>query len=937
MSDRRQRRGGRRRGQPSESSDWETPASQSPPPRLSSSPVRRDPDDPRSRDVEDVEEVLDEEQELERRSSESEGEDLYGDDMMRDYIVRPGDDEYEEDMLDDAHYEELGPEARAQVEETLRKRDRDAMIRAGGMPAALAVREDMDRPERRRKTRRRRIEQVDATSEAGTERSDSRAGARGSVGGDDLYDMGMDIEDDEHLEDIELTLADAKGSLRDWIVHDANRRVIASKLRKFLLQYTDASGASVYEERIHTMCTENKSSLVVDFFHLSQAEEILALWLADAPMEMLRIFDEIAMRVVLRSFPNYHRISPEVHVRIANLPVPDNLRDIRQYHLNLLIRVSGVVTRRTSVFPQLRLVKFDCVKCGHVIGPIAQVGAKEVKPLMCPNCQSKAPFTINMEQTMYRNFQKITLQESPGSVLPGRLPRAKEVILTNDLIDSVRPGEEIDLVGILRNNYDPVLNARHGFPVFSTVIEANYVSKRQDVDIVGASQLTEEDRKHIQELSKDPRVAERIIQSMAPSIYGHDDIKEALALALFAGEAKNVAGKHPIRGDINVLLMGDPGTAKSQFLKYVEKTAHRSVFTTGKGSTAVGLTASVHKDPVTREWTLEGGALVLADQGVCLIDEFDKMNDQDRTSIHEAMEQQSISISKAGIVTSLQARCSVIAAANPRKGRYDPSLNFAENVELSDPILSRFDLLLVVRDVVDPIEDEHLASFVVNSHMRSHPEAETRKPAELPGVERKRIVREEDLIDQTTLRKYLRYAKQHCHPKLHNMNEDKLARLYADLRSQSNAAGGVVITVRHIESVIRMAESRAKMHLREYVRDEDFDGAIRMFLSSFVSTQKHSIRRNMERFFRKYTTFSRDHNMLLMVTLQELVRNEMVYRRAMEGEEADLSSIEVPMRELEARAHELEITNLEPFYSSELLRSQLFTLDRARKVIIKSF
>ena len=203
------------------------------------------------------------------------------------------------------------------------------------------------------------------------------------------------------------------------------------------------------------------------------------------------------------------------------------------------------------------------------------------------------------------------------------------------------------------------------------------------------------------------------------------------------GGVRKIKEKQTTRGDINVLLLGDPGTAKSQFLKYVEKTSHRSVFATGQGASAVGLTAAVHKDPVTREWTLEGGALVLADQGVCLIDEFDKMNDADRyarrrsvsglmvdrTSIHEAMEQQSISISKAGIIASLKARCSVIAAANPTRGRYDPSITFAANVELTEPILSRFDILCVVKDTVDPILDEKKARFIVGSHMRNHPDA----------------------------------------------------------------------------------------------------------------------------------------------------------------------------------------------------------------------
>jgi DNA replication licensing factor MCM2 len=269
------------------------------------------------------------------------------------------------------------------------------------------------------------------------------------------------------------------------------------------------------------------------------------------------------------------------------------------------------------------------------------------------------------------------------------------------------------------------LNSKNGFPVFSTILEANHINKKEDQ--FAAFRLTEEDEREIRALARDDRIRKRIIKSIAPSIYGHEDIKTALALSLFAGMSKDIGGKHRIRGDINVLLLGDPGTAKSQFLKYVEKTAHRSVFATGQGASAVGLTASVRKDPITREWTLEGGALVLADKGVCLIDEFDKMNDADRTSIHEAMEQQSISISKAGIVTTLQARCAVIAAANPIRGRYNPTIPFQQNVELTEPILSRFDVLCVVKDTVDPVQDELLARFVVGSHLRSHPKFESER------------------------------------------------------------------------------------------------------------------------------------------------------------------------------------------------------------------
>lgn len=238
---------------------------------------------------------------------------------------------------------------------------------------------------------------------------------------------------------------------------------------------------------------------------------------------------------------------------------------------------------------------------------------------------------------------------------------------------------------------------------------------------------------------------------------------------MFGGESKDISGKHKVRGDINVLLLGDPGVAKSQFLKYVETTFHRCVYTTGKGASAVGLTAGVHKDPLTGEWILEGGALVLADKGICLIDEFDKMNDYDRTSIHEAMEQQSISISKAGIVTSLQARCSVIAAANPIYGRYDPTRNFKDNVELTDPILSRFDILSVIRDEVNETADKALACFVINNHIKAHPDSkEEQEQIEHTLLDDITLKDQpKNLIPQDLLKKYIIYAKN-IHPRLND-------------------------------------------------------------------------------------------------------------------------------------------------------------------------
>ena len=571
-------------------------------------------------------------------------------------------------------------------------------------------------------------------------------------------------------------IADVKAdTLAEWISTEPVGKTIAREFRAFLLEYTDEKGTSVYGQRIKSMGLLNEESLEVGYDHLTESKAILAYFVSNCPSSVLPIFDNVALEVTLLHYPAYERIHSEIHVRMANLPTMYTLRDLRQLNLNCLVRLSGVVTRRSGVFPQLKYVKFTCTKCGETLGPFTQDSQAEVKVNYCFQCQSRGPFTLNSEKTLYRNYQKMTLQESPGSVPAGRLPRHREVILLWDLIDTVKPGEEVEVTGIYKNTFDPNLNLKNGFPVFATIIEANYVVKSHDK--LSAFSLEDEDEKKIKLLSKDANIQRKIIESIAPSIHGHDDIKTAIAVSLFGGVAKDINGKHSIRGDINVLLLGDPGTAKSQFLKYVEKTAHRAVFTTGQGASAVGLTASVHRDPMTKEWTLEGGALVLADKGTCLIDEFDKMNDQDRTSIHEAMEQQSISLSKAGIVTSLQARCAIIAAANPIAGKYNSTLPFSQNVQLTEPILSRFDILCVVRDIVDPELDQELAEFVVKSHARSHPDSkDTSGISDILG---------ETSIPQDLLRKYILFARKNIRPKLTSVDQGKISRLYSDLRRES--------------------------------------------------------------------------------------------------------------------------------------------------------
>ncbi|KAL3908646.1 MAG: hypothetical protein SGARI_002968, partial [Bacillariaceae sp.] len=574
---------------------------------------------------------------------------------------------------------------------------------------------------------------------------------------DDIDEEDLDGEDPINLEAFDVPL-------QEWLAQGRTKREVQRKFRAFLRHFRPETAAEehhrrkrangIYEQKIKSMCSSNLQSLHISYDHLMEAEPLLAVWLADAPWDMLNLLDLAVTNHTFMLFPSYKEIKDHVHVRISEIPIMDSLRDLRRTHLEHLVKVHGVVTRRGGVYPLLLYPVYKCLnkQCNFVVYPdqvvherVGKDAGHRPQPEACPHCEG-SHFKLDNMKSVYGNVQRVNLQETPGSVPPGRVPRQKEVFLTDDLIDCVRPGEEIEVTGIFQQQQDFSLTMKSGFPVFSTNLLANHISKREDAS--SASNMTEGDIRKILELSRDPKIGDRIVQSMAPSIFGHDNCKMALAMSLFGGVPKNINDKHRIRGDVNVLLLGDPGTAKSQLLKYAEVTAPRAVYSTGKGASAVGLTAGVHKDPVTREWTLEGGALVLADKGVALIDEFDK------STIHEAMEQQSISVSKAGIVTSLQARCSVIAAANPIGGRYDSSNTLADNVELTDPILQRFDVLCVLQDTVDPIHDERLASFVTQSHMCAVPTRDINN-GEAVLAPSNSVVHKPGIIDQGLLRKYI--------------------------------------------------------------------------------------------------------------------------------------------------------------------------------------
>lgn len=839
--------------------------------------------------------------------SEEEGEELFGDQMERDYEEIAELDRYEADgMATEASSDlaELTVAQRREAERQMQRRDY-----AEGRPVRYA-----------RPGFTALLHDTSRLVESAAEYDLLGMGPEDDV----LADMEPVVESIENLED-------TKGyTVREWVSMMGSRTEVYNRFKEFLRTCEhDSTNKSYFKDRFRLIVEANKQSLLVDYQMLSTFDPVLAFFLSEAPREMLIIFDQAATDYIATLYPKYHNISKRISIRIDNFPLSEDIRTLRQVHLNQLIRTNGVMTSTTGIFPQLSMAKFTCMKCRYVLGPIYQSQDREIRPGPCPECHSNGPFDLNVQETIYQNYQRITIQESPGRIPAGRLPRSKDVVLLGDLCDCGKPGDEIQVTGIYRHSYEGSLNAQTGFPVFATLIEANQVTVLGGK--VDVTNLTEDDMKELIALSQEKNIGERIFASIAPSIYDHEDVKRAIALAMFGGVPKNPGGKHRLRGDINVLICGDPGTAKSQFLKYVEKSGHRTVFTTGQGASAVGLTAYVQRNAVTHEWTLEAGALVLADNGICLIDEFDKMNDQDRTSIHEAMEQQSISISKAGIVASLHARCSVIAAANPIGGRYDKSLTFANNVDLTEPILSRFDVLCVVRDVPDPIQDQMLAQFVTESHIRHHPNGP------LPDMDMNTAFIPNAMgiepIDQEKLKKYIMYAKERCFPKLYGINKNRIAKIYAELRAESKVTGSIAITVRHVESIIRMSEAHARMHLREYVSDDDVNVAIRVVVESFIDTQKYCVVRQITKNFRKYLIYKRNHNDLLFHLLKQLFRDSLVYYRNRYDD--DPAVIEILERDLLKKAKQYNIDEIYDFYDSDAFKVHNFRFDPSRRVISK--
>jgi replicative DNA helicase Mcm len=587
------------------------------------------------------------------------------------------------------------------------------------------------------------------------------------------------------------------------------------RFEEFLRTYKDEHGTLVYWPKCQQMSLNDEISLVVDFQDLVSFDNMFAVLASEDPQAFLTTASNALLSILRIEDPDYvERLDVStIKLRIINYSEHVPLRHIRSKHIGKLIQINGILMRASEVKPLLVEAVFRCRVCGQDI-PQTQEEGRYTEPPLCPTCGKKTAMRLIPEQSRFVDWQKVRVQESPEELPPGQMPRSVDVILQGDIVDVSRPGDLVKLTGILQTA--PDFSRRGGrLATFNVFIEANGVEIAEKE--YEQLEISEKDEKEIRELAEDAYVHERIYASIAPSIQGHERVKESIALLLFGGVEKILPDGTRLRGRSNILLIGDPGTGKSQILKFVAGLASRGLYTSGKGTTAAGLTAAVIHDTETGAMTLEAGALVLADQGVACIDEFDKMDPDDRTSIHEAMEQHTVSIAKAGIVATLNARTSILAAANPALGRYEPSLSVQDNIKLPFTILSRFDLIWILVDTVEPTKDRELAQFILSMHQRKKAPVKDSNPPLSPEF----------------LKKYIGYANRYMIPQLTAEAAEEMENFYVELRKTAEGgAAPVPITARQLESLVRLAEARARMALRPKVTKEDAQAAVRLMQES---------------------------------------------------------------------------------------------------------
>jgi len=565
-----------------------------------------------------------------------------------------------------------------------------------------------------------------------------------------------------------------------------------------------------YRQRIGQLAITGKNSILIDFEELYGFDQALAEQLLNRPEEYLQHAGKGAYEQLLIEDAEYAEKIEKIIIRIVQLLGKEQLRKLGSKQMTKLVMIEGIVVRATPVRPMVLQGAFKCRRCG-TMNMVEQTGQFLKAPSVCvaPDCGRDGPFEFVQEESTFIDSQDLRLQEKPEDLPPGQLPRTLAVkTVGDDIVDVARPGDHVSIVGIV-HAFAPSLMGMGKLRTFILQLDAN------SVELLGkepeTSPPTPEEEEKIHALGKDPWVHRKIRDSIAPSIFGYEHIKEAIMYLLFGGVSKSLPDVS-IRGEPNILLIGDPGTAKSQLLQYVARIAPRGLYTSGRGTTAAGLTAAVVREK-GGSMSLEAGALVLADKGIACIDEMDKMRPEDRVAIHEAMEQHTVSVAKGGIVATLNARTAVLAAANPSLGRYEPNRTVAENVPLPVTILSRFDLIFVLRDVPNKESDSKMSKHILEIHRRGVSPVEAQVDAEL-------------------LRKYVSYAKG-IKPVLSEEALKQLSDFYLAMRSASETEGSpVAITARQLESLVRLSEARARVALRREVTAEDAGAAITIMKKS---------------------------------------------------------------------------------------------------------
>lgn len=552
-------------------------------------------------------------------------------------------------------------------------------------------------------------------------------------------------------------------------------------------------------KEIRKITAAGRNSLVIEFEQLLEFDKDLAKNLLDFPADFFEAADGILEGITK---------IPGMRLRIKELPETVEIRHIRAGHVSKFVQVEGILTRAGEVKPEAKEAVFKCRRCGEE-NRVPQLGEFFREPLACanPNCRKKGPFDLVVESTVFRDWQSIQIQEPPEKLRGGRMPRRLDGIIRDDFVDKAVPGNHVMITGVLQVFQERGQKLRK--KTFRKILFVSHIEVLQKG--IEEAELTEEDEKKIEELAKDPWIRNKIIQSVAPAIHGYEAIKEAITLQLFGCNPVELPDRTRIRGDTHVLLCGDPGVAKSQILKWVANVAPRGLYTSGIKATGAGLTAAAVRDEVGGGWTLEAGALVIADGGLASIDEFEKMNPIDAAAILESLEQQTISVAKAGIVATLNTRTAVLAATNPKFGRFDTNIPPVQQLALEPVLLSRFDLVLIMRDEPRPDTDRSMARHVLQMH------TDPKKVVKVP-------------FSPDFLRKIIIYARKNIDPKLDDKEAQKVIEdFFVDWRKVAiGGAAPLPITVRQLEALIRLAKSNARLRLSNHVTVEDVNRAINL-------------------------------------------------------------------------------------------------------------